>query len=283
MEGALSACRVGRVAGEPAALSVVALLCRTSDRIPEGADGARSLAEEIAGRAGTTARMIGSPEPVHDGRWDEDLTAARGCLLEAGGQISDALRAGERPVLTAADCSIAMTTLRELERERPGAVVLWLGAHADFHSPQSSASGYLGGMCLAAACGVWEPGLTGADPIAPEQVVMAGVRDVDPGELPQLDRGAISRADGTDAVIDRVAGREVFVHLDLDVLDPGVMPGVAFPAADGLDAEDLADLFEAVAEESRSVIGMEITGLGVPDRAGLVADIVAPLLATNLT
>lgn len=271
------------MADEPGPLSIVALLCRTSDRIPEGADSARSLAEEIARRAGSTARLIGAPEPMREGRWDEDLTAARGCLLEAGGQISDALRAGERPVLTAADCSIAMTTLRELERERPGAVVLWLDAHSDFHSPQSSSTGYLGEMCLAAACGVWEPGLTRAEPIAPELVVMAGVRDVDPAELRQLDRGAIGRADGTDAVIDRVAGREVFVHLDLDVLDPDVMPGVAFPVADGLDAGDLADLFEAVAEESRGVIGIEITGLGSPDRAALVADIVAPLLAPSLT
>lgn len=159
--------------------------------------------------------------------------------------------------------------------------MLWLDAHADFHSPQSSLTGYLGGMCLAAACGVWEPGLTRAEPIRPDLVVMAGVRSVDPGELPQLDRGEISRADGTEAVIDRISGREVFVHLDLDVLDPGVMPGVAFPAADGLDAGDLADLFEAVAEESRAVIGLEITGLGEPDRAALVADIVAPLLAAT--
>lgn len=108
------------MAAEPAPLSVVALLCRTSDRIPEGAPSARALAEEIARRAGGSARLIGSPEPVHEGRWDEDLTAARGCLLEAGGQVSDALRAGELLVLTAADCSIAMTTLRELRARAAG-------------------------------------------------------------------------------------------------------------------------------------------------------------------
>ena len=66
-------------------LSAVALLCRTSDRGPEGAEGAAELGRLL------DARVIGSPGPFRDGRYDEDLRDARGCLLEAGGQIDDAL------------------------------------------------------------------------------------------------------------------------------------------------------------------------------------------------
>lgn len=259
-------------------LSVVALVCRTSDRAVGAADAAAALAREIGARAHVDARIIGSAEPPRDGRWDDDLRDGRGCLLEAGGQVSDALRSGLIPVLTAADCSISMTTLREVARERPGTVVLWLDAHADFNSPASTESGYLGGMCLAAACGVWEPGLGSADPVAPESVVLAGVRDIDAGELPLIDTNGLVRADSTEEVLDQIADRPVFVHLDLDVLDPEVLPGAKFPAPDGLDSEDLMDLLEAVAEEAEQVVGLEITGLGATEHAPLVADVVGPLI-----
>jgi len=259
-------------------LSVVAMVCRTSDRNETGAACAKLLAEEIASRAGVQPRVVGTPSPARDGAWADDLRDCRGCLLEAGGQISDALRAGLRPVMVAADCSISMTTLREVGRERPGAVVLWLDAHADFHSPQSTESGYLGGMCLSAACGVWEPGLSNADPFAPGAVVMAGVRDVDDGELPAIDVQGIVRAAGTEEVLEEVSDRAVFIHLDLDVLDPDVLPGAAFPVPGGLDADDLLDLFDAVADEASEIIGIEITGLGSLDHASLIADVIAPLL-----
>lgn len=259
-------------------LSVVALVCRTSDRSELGAACAKALAEEVAGRVGVVPRIVGTPSRAKDGSWDDDLRDGRGCLLEAGGQISDALRAGLRPVLTAADCSICMTTLREVGRERPEAVVLWLDAHADFHSPQSTESGYLGGMCLAAACGVWEPGLVSADPFAPGAVVMAGVRDVDAGELPAMDVQGVVRAGGTEEVLEQVTDRQVFIHLDLDVLDPDVLPGAKFPVPGGLDADDLLDLFDAVADEAREIVGIEITGLGSLDHVSLIADVVAPLL-----
>lgn len=263
-------------------LSVVALVCRTSDRAPQGAAAAETLAHEIARRAGVPARVVGSSEPVRDGQWSDDLRDGRGCLLEAGGQVSDALRAGLVPVLTAADCSICMTTLREVARERPGTVVLWLDAHADFHSPQSTESGYLGGMCLAAACGVWEAGLGSADPFAPSAIVMAGVRDVDAGELPALDQHGVIRATDTDGVLEQVSDRDVFIHLDLDVLDPDVLPSASFPSPGGLDGDDLLGLLDAVVEESASIVGVEITGLGTPEYAAIVADGVAALLGLGM-
>lgn len=261
-----------------AQLSVVALVCRTSDRVVGSAEAAEVLAHEIAARADSTARVVGKPDPPRDGRWDDDLKDGRGCLLEAGGQVSDALRAGLVPVLTAPDCSISMTTLREVARERPGAVILWLDAHADFHSPQSTESGYLGGMCLAAACGVWEAGLGSADPLAGSRVVMAGVRDIDDGELPALDQHGIVRAQSADEVLEHTSDREVFIHLDLDVLDPSVLPGAGLPVPDGLSGDDLLGLLDAVFEEAAAVVGIEVTGLAAKQFAPIVADGVAALM-----
>ena len=61
-------------------------------------------------------------------------------------------------MLLAADCSMSMTTLPTALRHQPEARVLWLDAHGDFNTPDTTPSGYLGGMCLAAA-GEWDAGL----------------------------------------------------------------------------------------------------------------------------
>jgi arginase family enzyme len=246
-------------------LSSVALLCRTSDRGPEGAEGAAELGRLL------DARMIGTPGPFRDGRYDEDLRDARGCLLEAGGQIDDALDAGRRPVLLAGDCSISLTTLPTVLRIRPGARVLWIDAHGDFNSPETTSSGYLGGMCLAGACGVWDPGL-GHTPIDPARVVQWGVRDLDGGERVLLETRGVHRVEDASPL----EGLEVFLHVDLDVLDPADMPA-RFPAPGGASPERVRDLLAQVAG-SCTVLGLEVTSIA-PAHATLAREVLDPVLA----
>lgn len=262
-------------------MRVVAMLCRTSDRAANGAAAAKALAEEIAARADVEPRLIGTPAEPREASWDQDLSDGRGCLLEAGGQVSDALRSGWTPVLVAADCSVAMTTLREVARERPGTMMLWFDARADFHSPQSTESAYLGGMCLAAACGVWEPGLGSADPVAPQDVLLSGVRETDPGELPLLDINNVTRAGGGAELLDRITGRRVFVHLDLDVIDPDDLPGGKSPVPGGPGVESFYEMLECVAGDAAEIVGLEITGLGSVEHVELVANLVAPLIGLD--
>jgi arginase len=245
-------------------LTPVALLCRTSDRGPEGAEGAAELGELLG------ARIIGSPGAFRDGRYDEDLRAARGCLLEAGGQVDDALAGGRRPLLLAAECSISLTTLPTVLRHRPEARVLWLDAHGDFNSPDTTTSGYLGGMCLAGACGVWAPGL-GHDAIDPTRVVQWGVRDLDGGERVLLDTRGVHVVEHAGPL----AGLEVFLHIDLDVLDPTVMPA-RFPVPGGASPERVRALLEQVAAIC-TVIGAEVTSIA-PAHATLAREVLAPLL-----
>jgi arginase len=254
--------------------AVVALLCRTSDRDARGAQGAEALASALAARLGGDARMIGSPGEPRDSSWEEDLRDSRGCLLEAGGQLDDAMSGGRYPILTASDCSICMTTLPALVRHRPDVWVLWLDAHGDFNSPDTTPSGFLGGMCLAAACGVWDSGLgSGLDPA---RVVMCGVRDVDPGERVLLDTRGVGRVESPSQLADVLDGRPVFVHLDLDVVDPTILPAT-FPAPGGLSDGGLRTLLAEVGE-AVDLIGCEITGLLAPDRGRRVATMVEPLL-----
>jgi arginase len=256
--------------------AVTALLCRTSDRTAVTAEGSRTLAEAIAERMGVQARMVGTPGEPGDTRFDDDLRDARGCLLEAGGQIEDALREGTFPVLTSSDCSICITTLPAVARARPDAWVLWLDAHPDFNAPDTTQSGFLGGMCLAAACGVWDAGLD-AGHIDPARVLICGVRDVDPGERVLVETHGVGLVERPSQLAELVSGRELFVHLDLDVLDPRVMPGLHWPSEGGFSDGGLRTLVAEVAEAS-DVLGLEVTDFPAPPLARRVATIVEPLL-----
>ena len=244
-------------------VAATALLCRTSDRSAEGSLGAVGLS------ALTGARQVGAPGTPRVGRWDLDLRDSRGCLLEAGGQLDDALSGGRRPLLFAGDCSIALSTLPVVLRHRPDAWICWIDAHADFNTPSTSPSGFLGGMPLAAACGLWESGFgAGVDPA---QVAMLGVRDVNGGERVLLETNGVGRPDGPEAL----AGLPVFVHLDLDVLDPSALPAT-FPAPGGWSFERLAQVLAAVADGGE-LIGAEVTSAH-PAHVEQIHAAIAPLI-----
>jgi arginase len=254
-------------------VSLVALCCRTSDRTPGAVLGAQTLAPLIGKRLGVEPRTIGSAAEPRETRFEEDLRESRGCLLEAGGQVDDALAAERVPVIAAADCSIAVTTLPVALRHRPDARVLWLDAHGDYNTPETTGSGYLGGMCLAGACGEWDARL--GETIEAERVVLAGVRDLDDGERELLERSeatviGASVVETLVAVKNALDGAPVFVHFDLDVLDPEEFPA-AVPAPGGLSSDKLYDLMEAVAEDSE-LVGLEITAFEAPENEEERAD-----------
>jgi arginase len=268
-------------------VTLIGLRCRTSDRTPAGARGVETLAVLLGERLGTAPRLIGTPGEARTARFDEDLRDSRGCLLEAGGQVDDALSGGRAPLLVAGDCSICLTTLPTALRHRPEAKVLWLDAHGDYNTPATTRSGFLGGMCLAGACGEWQPGL--AEAIDPGAVVLAGVRDLDPAERELLERSSAtvigaSVVETLVAVKNALDGAPVYLHLDLDVLDPESFPA-QFPAPAGLSPEKLYDLLESVVEESE-LVGLEVTAFEAPaeederERAAATAmQVLEPLLA----
>jgi arginase len=257
-------------------LSVTVLRCRTSDRTPGGARGAESLGLALD----PDARLVGTPGDAHIADWSDDLRDSRGCLLEAGGQVEDMLAAGAFPVLTSSDCSICMTTFQAAVRHAPDVRVLWLDAHGDFNSPDTTPSGFLGGMCLAAACGRWDAGFEPA--LEPSRVLMCGVRDLDPGERVLVETAGVPVARPAE-VADALRGARVYVHLDLDVLDPSILPS-QFPVDHGLSDTGLRTLL-AELQSDADVVGLEVTAFEAPEdaderarRTDLVAGIVKALL-----
>jgi arginase len=240
-------------------LRVTCLRARTSDRTDGAGAGAEALARALGGR------VVGEASAGAPRDWSQDLPAARPVLKAAAAEVSAALDQGELPLLTASDCTICIATLPTAARRIPGLRVLWLDAHGDFNTPDSTPSGFLGGMCLAAACGRWDAGWP--DTIDPAMVSFLGVRDLDPGERVEVEQARVGTGVPGDGPI--------FVHLDLDVLDPSVL-APQFPVPGGLQAADVRDVLARLRDEGR-LVGLEVTALEDPAGVELVTEILEPV------
>jgi arginase len=240
-------------------LRITCLRARTSDRTDGAGAGAEALARALGGR------VVGEASAGAPRDWSEDLPAARPVLKAAAAEVSAALDQGELPLLTASDCTICIATLPTAARRVPALRVLWLDAHGDFNTPDSTPSGFLGGMCLAAACGRWDAGWP--DTIDPAAVSFLGVRDLDPGERAEVEQAGVGTGVPGDG--------PVFVHLDLDVVDPSVL-APQFPVPDGLQAADVRDVLARLRDEGR-LVGLEVTALEDPAGVDLVTEILEPV------
>ena len=242
-------------------LRVACLRGRTSDRTSGAGDGAEALARLLGGH------VVGSPGVPEVRDWSVDLPDAAPVFEAATAELEAAFAGGELPVLTASDCSICIATFPAVLEREPDAHFAWIDAHGDFNTPDTTPSGFLGGMCLAAACGRWDAGW--AAPIDPARVHLLGVRELDPGEEEEVEAAGLT-AEVPDGV-------PLYVHLDTDVLDPTVMAS-QFPVPGGWDARRLrAQLAELAA--GCSIVGVEITALEDPAAAELVAEAIQPLLS----
>jgi len=241
-------------------LRIACLRGRTSDRTEGAGAGAEALARALGGR------IVGEPGDPAVGDWREDLPASRPVLEAAAAELEAAFAAGELPVLTASDCTLCIATLPAVARHEPGVHVAWLDAHGDFNTPETTESGFLGGMCLAAACGRWDAGADGA--VDPGRVHLLGVRDLDAGEEREVDAAGLSGEPPMDV--------PVYVHLDCDVLDPSVLAS-QFPVPGGWSEQRLRAQLAELAGTCR-VVGVEVTALEDPALAPMLADAIAPLL-----
>ena len=162
------------------------------------------------------------------------------------------------------------------ERYKSDFAVVWLDAHGDLNTPQSSPSARFHGMILRTLMGDGAPALASLvrRPVAPTQIVLAGVRSLDRDEATFISDAAISRLGPSDLLVpDRIVGRlrsggftKIYVHVDLDVLDPVEFPDVLVPAPGGISASVLTETIQALAT------AFEIVGLSVVEFRPLSGD-----------
>ena len=178
-------------------------------------------------------------------------------------QVRGALAGGRFPLVLSGNCNASVGTISGVGPEGLG--IVWFDAHADFNTPETTTTGFTDGMGLAVAVGhCWRKmaeGMPGFSPVDAQDVVLVGARDVQPAEEERLaasgttvveaDRlgreGLRALAAALDSLTTRV-GR-VYVHLDLDVLDPAKAGRAnGFATEGGLDAGELLEALGMVRE-----------------------------------
>lgn len=161
------------------------------------------------------------------------------------------------PLIFSADCVSALGTVKGLEQQQP--VVLWFDAHGDFNTPETTPSGFLGGMPLAALVGMGNEALmrgVGLAPIPQADVIITDARDLDPEEAILLRESHVKHlSDFQDMLTVSLPERPVYIHFDTDVVDSAEMPAMNYPTPGGPSLEQAALSLRRVAEEAQ-VIGV---------------------------
>ncbi|MCI1018096.1 arginase family protein [Microbacterium sp. C5A9] len=230
---------------------------RVADRTDGALVGARRVGSALSELLDLEQTIIGTPTPAADDDWSVALPQAEATLTGLRHAVTAAIDAGAVPLLATNTCAASLGTLPTVAERHPDAVVLWIDAHGDFNTPDTTDSGYLGGMVVAAACGLWDSG-HGAG-LDPRQVIIVGGRDIDPAEGELLESAGVTvlspSASTPERVAELVAGRPVWIHVDWDVLEPGFIPA-AYRVADGLLPHQIAAIFAAL--PTGSVRGVEL-------------------------
>lgn len=159
------------------------------------------------------------------------------------------------PLALLGECTLVPGFVAGALRRRPDACLVWVDAHGDLNTPGTSPSGFLGGMPFAVIVGWWgaeQRAACALKPMDEGRCALVGARDLDPGEASMLAGSRIVATDGVAAAIARLpAGAPLLLHLDGDVLDPEVAPGVDVPAVGGWDVARLRDEMDALATTGR--------------------------------
>jgi arginase len=253
---------------------------RTAYRLRQGA---AELADLFTAGDRLRADTAGQPTGARDGVAALDTLVANLNAIRAVHA-----RALDSTVVTVGgDCAVDLAPVEAaLTAYGDRLAVVWFDAHGDLNTPASSPSGAFHGMVLRTLLGEGPPELAPTRALRPDQVVLAGVRALDSGERAFVDQHAIRHvpvagfADPA-AVADEVAATgagTVYIHIDLDVLDPDVFGSVGTPEPGGLTLDQLVAAVRALAARF-AVVGLCVAEYE-PSRAGdrrVVADLAVVL------
>lgn len=247
-------------------VSLIEVPYHAGDESVGASAGPRRLVEAgaervLAGRGiDVSVERVGRKEPFRD-----TGVSAAAVNTDLAARVRAAVDTGRLPLVLAGSCNSALGVLAGFDHANCGAV--WLDAHGDFNTPETTVSGFFAGMSMAILTGrcyraYWAQS-GDATPLAEEAIVMYGVRSLSPeAEREQLERSPIevvSWRDGrpeTDlaAPLERLSRRvhDVYLHVDFDAFAPEVAPGVVDePVAGGLSREQAEEIIQATVDRFR--------------------------------
>jgi arginase len=161
------------------------------------------------------------------------------------GAVAAAVARGRFPLVLSGGCLSSVGVLAGLQRSGMDPAVVWIDAHGDFNTEETSISGYWDGMALASVCGLSLPEVRegiGLQPLSVDRAVHLAGRSFDPLEIENVRRLGLAAIPP-----DRIAGVEpleklagpLYLHVDVDGLDPKDAPAVSMPEPGGPKLEDV--------------------------------------------
>jgi arginase len=231
------------------------------------------------------ARLSAEEEKAY-GAWNR-LALANGQLSEL---VSASIREGDLAVGLLANCSSTLGMLAGVQRSGPASRPLrvglvYLDAHADFNTPETTLSGMLGGMDVAAAAGLCLTNLRRTSkleiPLPTRHIILGGVRDTDPLEQDLIDRSDVVSMPTEDIRSRSAAFRQMlatlskqvdrlYIHVDMDVLDPREVPGHSLGVPGGPTSQELGAAITEMFKDPKAVaFGVASTPTGERDRDGV--------------
>ncbi|GGV01083.1 arginase [Actinomadura cremea] len=224
-------------------------------------DGAERLARLLPG-----GRILSVPVPDTPGTERDGVRALD--VLAAVAAASRATVARESPLVTVGgDCGVELAPVSAaLARHGDALAVVWFDAHADMNTPETSPSRAFHGMVMRTLLGEGPAALLPERPLHPEQVVLAGARALDPAEQVYIDETGVRHLAPGDLDADRLietvtatGATAVYVHIDLDVLDPAAFGSLNCPEPGGITPETLRTAVQALTSR------FAFAGLGITE------------------
>jgi arginase len=193
--------------------------------------------------------------------------------------VAAATAAGETPIVLAGNCNSCLGTVAGTRSQVKS--VVWFDGHPDLDTPETSTNGFFGGMALAALTGsCWQAlcaSIPGYRPVPPNRVTLVGTRHLSGVEEQAITSGGITRVEASALDDPREGG--IYLHVDLDVLDPAVAPANPWAAADGLAPDELVEAVRRVSG-NRHVTAVALTAYDpTADQSAIVAATAVRVLA----
>ena len=215
------------------------------------------LGEKRRDRTEVQALRAAGVADVLDADWVDiqpDFQASEDPVVAVNRALADTIRSfpDKIPVVFANDCTSCLGMVKGLEKRKPA--VLWYDSHGDFNTPQTTPSGFLGGMPLAALVGRGNQDLMrGIDqePIAEADVMISDARNLDPEEEIMLRASQVTLYETLDTLNQAAMPKKpLYIHFDTDVVDCEDMPAMSYPEPDGPSLEESINSLERVLANS---------------------------------
>lgn len=170
--------------------------------------------------------------------------------------VASAVATDEAPTIYAGDCCVILPVIAGLQRRGIAPVIAFFDAHGDFNTWETTPSQFIGGMPLAMATGRGEMTIAaacGMEVLNDEDAILVDGRDLDPEEAEALAASGVAIV-SVDEIVDSVpSDRALYVHVDVDVVDPSDLPAINYPAPGGPALEAVAAAVAGLAATGRVV------------------------------